>query len=117
MVEELRRARREGVLDLGDDGQRLIVDFDRFGGVACLAQGLGDHKGDRLADIADFPDRQQRPRRIVARRAVAVVQRRLTGEVAEPLRLDLGASGDEQNAGHPQRRRCIYPPKVRMRDR
>jgi hypothetical protein len=117
VVEELRRARRDRVLCFRDHRQCLVVDFDRFGGIARLAQGFGDDKRDRLADIADLLDRQERTRRVVPRRAVAVHERRLAGEVAEPLRLNLRAGGDEQNARHLPRRRCINTPKTRMRDR
>jgi hypothetical protein len=97
--------------------QRLVVDLDRFGGIARLAQGLGDDKRDRLADITDLLDRQERPRRVVPRRAVTVHERRLAGEVAEALRLHLSASGDEQNPRHLPRRRRINAPKMRMCNR
>ena len=117
MVEKLRRARRERVLRVRDHRQCLVVDFDCFGGIARLAQGLGDDKRDRLADITDLLDRQERTRGLVLRRAITILDGRLASEVAEPFGLNVGAGGDEQDARHLPRRRCIDPPKVRVRGR
>ena len=48
------------VLDVGDDRQVVVVDVDELGGVHRLGAGLGDHEGDRVADVADLVDRQGR---------------------------------------------------------
>ena len=115
MIEKLRRVRRERIPGIGDRRQRLVIDLDRFGGVARLAQGLGDDERDGLTDIANLLDRQQRTRCVVPGCTVAVHERRLAGEVAETFRLNVNAGGDEQNAGHLPRCGRIEPPKARMR--
>ena len=43
----------ERVLHVGDDRQVVVVDVDQLGGVHRLGAGLGDHEGDRVADVAD----------------------------------------------------------------
>ena len=47
-----RSAGLDGVLDRDHGGQRLVVDLDQLGGVACLPLGLGDDEGDAVADAA-----------------------------------------------------------------
>ena len=114
VVEELRGAscnRRPGV---GDGRQRLIIDVDRFGGVARDDQSLGHDEGDRLADMAHFAEREQRTRRVVARRAIAIGERYETGNVAETLSLDVFAGAHEQHARQTPRRRCIDAGDARM---
>ena len=65
--------RRAGFQRLGriDDG-RLdgVIDVDLLGGVARLAEALGDHDRDRVADMAHPVDREHRMRRLGHRRAV-----------------------------------------------
>ena len=46
------RARLDRVLERRHGGQHVVVDRDRLGGILGLVQRLGDHEGDRLADIA-----------------------------------------------------------------
>ena len=57
VVVELRRAGRRGLARLGDGGQRLDVDLDRFRRILGLRQRLGDHDGDRIADEAHLVGR------------------------------------------------------------
>ena len=57
-----RRTRRERLEHVGDRGQRLVLDLDRFGAVARRREALGHHHGDRLADIAHAIDRERQLR-------------------------------------------------------
>jgi hypothetical protein len=45
--------------------------------------------------MAHFAERQRRARRIVARRAVAIVQRYRTGNIADPVGVNILAGGDK----------------------
>jgi len=47
-----RRAGGQCIVDLGDGRQRIVLDLYELGGVLRLLARLGDHRGDRLADIA-----------------------------------------------------------------
>ena len=60
VVPHLHRVGLGGVLDVDQRRQRLVVDLDQFGGVAGLRQGLGDDKGDPVADVADAVADEQR---------------------------------------------------------
>ena len=53
VVPHLQRVGLGGVFDVDQRRQRLVVDLDQLGGVARLRQGLGDDKGDPVADVAD----------------------------------------------------------------
>ena len=115
-VEQLRRAFLQRGARVGDGGQRLVVDLDRFGGVLRLRQGLGDDERDRLAEMAHLADGERRARRIVARRAVPVVERRMAGHVAEAVGLHVVAGQHQQHAGHAARRRRVDLADVGVRD-
>ena len=66
-------------------GSGVVVDLDRFGGIARGGQRLGDDQRDRLADVPHLAERQHGTRRVVPRRAVTVDQRRRAGHVAETV--------------------------------
>src|SRR4051794_1344069 len=83
-VEELWRARLQRGARVGDGGQGLVIDLERLGGILRLRVRLSDHQCDGLAEVAYFADRERGARRVMARRAVAVVERRVTGNIAEP---------------------------------
>ena len=84
-VEQARRVGFRRRHRVGHGGEGLIVDLDLLGSVLGRRDCPGDDDGDRLADIADFVDRQRIMRRGEHRRAVAVD------------RLDLRRMGQERN--------------------
>ena len=51
---DLRRRRGHRGLGVDDGGPRLVLDPDQLGGVGRLVRIRTDHRGDRLADVADF---------------------------------------------------------------
>jgi hypothetical protein len=57
---DLRRAGFQRCRRIGHGRQLLVVDLDRLGRVACLAERLGDDDDDRVADIADDLVRERR---------------------------------------------------------
>ena len=52
VVEDARRGRRPRRVDAGRGGQGLPGDADRLGAVARVVRVIGDHDGNRLADVA-----------------------------------------------------------------
>ncbi len=115
-VEQLRRAFLQRGARVGHGGQGFVVDLDRLRGVLRLCQRLGDHEHDRLAEVAHFADRQRGARRIVARRAVLVVERGMAGNIAEPVGLHVLAGQHQQYAGHLARGRRVDAADVGVRD-
>ena len=100
-----RRVRRRGVLDVGDDRQRLVVDDDRARRVlGDVAVARDDHR-DRLADVADLVARQRVLRAPVGDRLVRDDQRQRLREL--PVEVLVGVDRvdavDVERAG---RRRC-----------
>ena len=91
---------------VGDRGQPLVIDGDQLGGVLCLRQGLGDDKGDRLADIAHAPLREAEMSAGEHRRAVRALALERHAHGAE-----LGR--DEIVAGHDQ---CDARRRLRSRE-
>ena len=100
VVEQLRRAGLDRLARPRDGGQRLDVEHDRFGRLLGLDRGLRDHAGDGVADETDLVDRERRPRRLLHRSAVAVLERRHAFEAAVAGRLQVGAGIDREHAGH-----------------
>ncbi len=107
VVEELRRAGLHRLARLGDRGEGLDVEHDRFRGLLRLDRGLGDHAGDGVADEADLVDRERRAERLLHRRAVAVLERRHAFEPAIAGGLQVGAGIDREHAGHRARGRSV----------
>ena len=104
LVEHQRRARLDRLGGLEHRRERLDIERDRFGGVLGVGNGLRDHTGDRIADETHFVGGQRRPRHVMDRRAVAVLQRHvafepaITGEIVrgqhgEHARHRLGGAG------------------------
>ena len=58
LVDE-RRAVLERRLEVGDRGQRLVVDEDVLGRVLHLVAAVADDDGDRVADVVDLADRER----------------------------------------------------------
>jgi hypothetical protein len=98
VVVNLRRPVLCGGFRLGDRGQRLDIDGDRFGGVLGLQHGLGDDVGDRIADVAHLAHRQRLAQRLLHGRAVAVVERHDAFERA--VALEIGGGIDAEHARH-----------------
>ena len=115
-VEELRRALLQRGARIGDGGQALVIDLDRFGGILRLHQCLGDNEHDRLSEMAHLGRGERRARRVETRRAVLVVERRMAGHIAEPVGLHVVAGQHQQHAGHAARRRRVDLADVRVRD-
>jgi len=63
VIVEDRGARAIGFGGLGDCRQRVDRDRDHFGGVLGERKGLGDHGGDRLADMPHLVPGQRITRR------------------------------------------------------
>ena len=58
VVVELGSARLPRLVGIDDGLQRFVIDLDRGGGVCGLRLARGDHRGDRLADVAHLVPRQ-----------------------------------------------------------
>jgi hypothetical protein len=63
-LELQRSVSGEGGLDVDDGGQVVVVDVDQLGGVHRLCARLGDHQGDRVADVAHLVHGQGGPGRL-----------------------------------------------------
>ena len=67
-------AGRGRLLDVAHRRQRLIVDFDQFGGAARLSLAVGDHEGDPVADRTRLVAGQQRTRCAIALRRTEILR-------------------------------------------
>ena len=74
-VPEPGRVGHCGVGEQGDGGERVVFDFDQFGGVLGLGDGFGHHHGDDVADVADAVDHHGRAGRGKHRRSVTLFAR------------------------------------------
>ena len=99
----MRGALVQGRAGVGDGGQCLVIDLDRFRRILRLRQGFGHDQGHRLPDVAYLAGRQYGSRGIVARRTIAIGERHLAGDVAKLLGLDVVTREHEQDAGHAAR--------------
>jgi hypothetical protein len=69
--------RRHRIGRAGDCGQWFVPHLDPFARVRRLRHRFGDDKRDRLADMTDLADGQNRVRRQKEGRAVAALERHL----------------------------------------
>ena len=99
VVEQLRRARGDRILGLGDRRQLIVFDLDGFSGIACGAETLGDDQRHRLTDMSNLAERKHGPRGVVPWRTVATDQRHHAGHVAEAVRPNVLAGGHKQHPG------------------
>ena len=109
-----RRVRGVGVLDVGHDRERLVLDDDRARRVlGDVAVARDDHR-DRLADVADLVARQRVLRAPVGDRLVRDDQRQRLRElpVEVLVRVDRVDAVDVERAG---RRRCRRSARARSR--
>jgi hypothetical protein len=86
-----RRARGQRGLGGGHRRQWLVIDLNQFGGVPGLVEGLGDDKGDRIADIAHNFLREDRLRAHKSARAVAALARHQRAQRTEPAACEVVA--------------------------
>ena len=70
---DARRVRFERPRAIGDRRQWLVIDLDRFRGVARHRRRLRDHDGQAFAHEAGLTARQNLARRLVHGRAIAVL--------------------------------------------
>src|SRR5258708_32987709 len=85
VVEKLWRTGPDRILSLGYCRQRVVLDFDRFSGIARSGQSFGYDQRDRLTDVPHLAESKQGTRRVVPRRAVTIDQRHHTGQVSETV--------------------------------
>src|SRR5215831_15563929 len=74
VIEKLRRTRADRILSLGYCRQRIVLDIDRFSGIARSGQSFGYDQCDWLTDVPDLAEREHGMRRVVPRRAVTIGQ-------------------------------------------
>ena len=98
VIPDLRRAGFRRVARGHHRRQRLDVERDRFGRVLGLRDRLGDHAGDRVADVTHFVAGERRPRRIADRRAIAALERQIAFEPA--IGGKIGRGQDREHARH-----------------
>ena len=79
---DLRRARLDGVDEADHGRQRRPFDLDRLDRVAGLVDGIGDHEGDGVADMAHLVLGEDRVWRAGERIDFQVEQARQVAEIA-----------------------------------
>jgi hypothetical protein len=99
-----RRADR--ILSLGYCGQRVVLDFDRFSGIARSGQSFGYDQRDWLTDVPHLAERKHGTRRVVPRRAVTIDQWHHAGHVAETVCPNVLSGSHKQHPRHAPRRRA-----------
>ena len=100
VIVELRRAGFCRFGGIGDGRQWIDVDHHGFAGIARLRQGLGDHEGHGIADIAHLVAHQRGAVGLLQRRAVAIFQRQAAGEGAVTGGREIGSGPDPEHARH-----------------
>jgi hypothetical protein len=73
------------MLSLGYCWQRVVLDFDRFSGIARSGQCFGYDHRDWLTDVPHPAERKHGTRRVVPRRAVTIDQWHHAGHIAETV--------------------------------
>ena len=107
VVPHLRCALAGGVLHAHHRRQRLVVDLDQLGGVARLAECLGHHEGDTVADEAHLLGGEQRLERAMALRGAEILRHQVRREGAEMLGRGIGPGQHGEDAGRGLRLRGI----------
>ena len=93
---DLRRALLDGVDEADHRGQRRPFDVDRLDRVAGLVDGIGDHEGHGVADMAHLVLGEDRVWRAGEGIGFQVEQARQIAEIA-----DLGRGQNQRHARHP----------------
>jgi hypothetical protein len=104
VVEKLRRTGSDRILSLGYCWQRVVLDFDRFSGIARSGQSFGYDQRDWLTDVPHLAERQHGTRRVMPGRAVTIDQWHHAGHIAETVCPNV-LSGSRQTA----RQACVAP--------
>ena len=120
-----RRAGLDCVFGVDDEGQFLVVDLDRFGGVHGPVLGVGDHHRDRLADVARLVGGQEHVRADEDGAAAGRVQlhvelgfrQRVVRNGGEFFRETIGAGEHREHAFHFLRARRVDVADARVRIR
>ena len=101
VVPHQRHAGLDGVTGRGDRRQRLVVDFDHFGGIDRLVVSLGDDEGDVIADHSRAILDESRIARPIAGSAVAALKSAGDGKIAKACRLVVcsGKHGEHARRG------------------
>ena len=107
-VPDRRRAGLHGVFGMQHEGQFVVDDGERLGGIERLRLGFRDHHGDGFADMARFVGGQQQMRAdedlaAAGRGELHVVARfrqRIVADGAEAVGGAIGAGEDAEHAGH-----------------
>ena len=84
--------------EINDRCQHLIVDFHQLGGIHCLLEAFGNHRDDMVTDVADLAVGEDRVRRLVGWRSVAVGHNPATDRPADPVGSDMLAGEDGDDA-------------------
>src|SRR5262249_5231503 len=115
VVEKLRRTGADRILSLGYCWQRVVLDFDRFSGIARSGESFGYDQRDWLTDVPHLAERERGTRRVVPRRAVTIDQRNHAGHVAETGCPNVLSCSYKQHARHAPRRGCVEGLDTRVR--
>ncbi len=99
-----RGARSRRGHDVDDRGQFLELDADRLQRIACRVPRLGDHRRDRLADVANELVRERTARRTHRRPAVGAAKVGRRRYRLDARAGELGAGVDREHARHGARR-------------
>ncbi|MGY4420380.1 hypothetical protein ACVWY2_002805 [Bradyrhizobium sp. JR6.1] len=91
----LRRALLHRIHQAGHRRQRRPLDVDGLDRVAGMIDGIGDHKGDGVADMAHLILGEDRIRRCGERIGFEIEQARQAAELG-----DIGRGQDQRHAGH-----------------
>jgi hypothetical protein len=91
---QLRRAVAQRFARIDHRRQLLVLDGNELGGVLRGRGSLGDHHGDRLADMHDALGRQGRPERHHQRLAAAAGQGRMPADAADAFEILGGEHAD-----------------------
>ena len=111
---DLRSARRLRLRRIGHRRQHFVIDLDLLGGVLGLRQGLGNHHGDGIADVAGLRLRQRRMRRHLHRAAVLGMDHPAADQIAQLVDREIGAGEHRHHARHFTRCRGVDALDARM---
>ena len=113
-------AGRTGIHDggeIGDRRQDIVIDLDRFGGIAGLLDAVGNDEGDRVTDMTHHAIGQHRMRRRSLRRAVPVGHQRRAGHRFQSIGIQFRRGVDRVHPGQRGRRGGVDPSDIRRRMR
>ena len=79
--------------------QRLVVDFDQFGGVARLRERLGHHEGDAIADVTHALGVEDGLPGTMALGRTEILRHRMRSQLAEMVGLCVGAGQHASTPG------------------